>query len=261
MEAIPFSEHSGSSVVLDADRVRITNLVVDGVVAQLVSRALDEGKDPEVIVCQAVEIGAAVLLQGAAIGTLDAISAQVDRILTALQTKITRLEVARQQDDRISSSKGQRFEDEIAPFLDTCFAPFGNEFEFTGRTRCIANNIVGDFVVTVNPQDAGGERPIVFETKHRKKGFTVEEALSELDRGVTNRDAQVGVLVFPAAARSPLKGKPLRLYHGKRILVVWEPEGGEGSDLALEVAAQLARSLAIISERRGLALDQKMLAD
>lgn len=94
-----------------------------------------------------------------------------------------------QQDDRISSSKGQRFEDEIEPLLDTCFAPFGDELEFTGRTRGIANDIVGDFVVTVNPRDAGGERRIVFETKNRRKGLTLEDALSELDRGMTNRDA------------------------------------------------------------------------
>jgi hypothetical protein len=261
VDAIPHSENGRASVVLDGDEVLISNLVVHGAVAQLVSHALAESKDPEAIVRQAVEIGAAVLLQGAAIGTLDAISAEVDRVLTALQTKITRLEVARQADERISSSKGQRFEDEIGPVLDGCFGLFGDELEFTGRTRGIANDIVGDFVVTVNPHDAGGERRVVFETKNHKKAPTVEKALAELERGMINRDAQVGVFVFPAMSKSPLKGKHLRLYHGNRILVVWDPEGEDGSELALEVATQLARSLAIITERRAVTLDQKMLAD
>ena len=68
-------------------------------------------------------------------------------------------------------------------------------------------------------------------------------------------------MVFARKAQPPLQGKPLRVFHGDRILVVWDPENEPGSDLALEVAAQLARTLAIAAERDDLALDRRMLAD
>jgi hypothetical protein len=58
-----------------------------------------------------------------------------------------------------------------------------------------------------------------------------------------------------------LRGKPLRAYHGNRLLAVYDPDGDPGSELTLEVAAQLARTLAIASEREDLTLDRHMLAE
>jgi hypothetical protein len=44
-------------------------------------------------------------------------------------------------------------------------------------------------------------------------------------------------------------------------MVVWDPENDPGSELALEVAAQLARTLAIAAEREDLTLDRSLLAE
>jgi hypothetical protein len=266
LKPIPLPEHAQARVVLHGDNVLISNLVVNGLVAQLVSRALAEGKDPETIVCQAVEIGAAVLLQGADKGTVDAVASEVERVLAALrneaerlQEKSSRLEVVQRLDER-SNAGGYRFEDSIGPFLEVCFAPFGDEVEFTGKTRGIANSIVGDYEVRINPDEAGGDRRIVFEAKSHKKPPTVKDALAELDRAMENRVAQVGVFVCPKS-KSPLKGRHLRLYHGNRILVTWDPEGEDGSELALEVATQLARALAIAAGGYDFTLDDRVLAD
>ena len=51
------------------------------------------------------------------------------------------------------------------------------------------------------------------------------------------------------------------MYHGNRILLVWDPDKDPGSELALEVAAQLSRTLTIAAERADLTLDRKMLAE
>jgi hypothetical protein len=71
----------------------------------------------------------------------------------------------------------------------------------------------------------------------------------------------VAVMVFAYSSQSPLHGRPFRAFHGNRILVVWDPEGESGSDLVLEVAAQVARTLAIAAERDDLTLDRGLLAE
>lgn len=121
---------------------------------------------------------------------------------------------------------------------------------------------MGDYVVVVNPRDTGGrDRRIVFETKIRRRRPTLAKALEEMDRAMLNRGCQVAVMVFAQRSQAPLQGKPLRFFHGNRVMVVWNPENEPGSELALEVAAQLARTLAIAAEREDLTLDRSLLAE
>ena len=253
---------SHAPVELEDDSVHIRDLSVNGTVATLVRGALAEGRNPETVVRQALEVGAAVLLHGAAKGTVDAVSAEVDRLLALLSERSSRIEALSRMREQVSAAKGLGFEDVIGPVLDACFAPHGDELEATGATPGIADEKVGDFVVTLNPRDtAGRDRRIVFELKTRRQRPTVQNALQELDRAMLNRDAQVAVMVFAHRSQAPLKGKPLRAFHGNRIMVVWDPENEPGSDLALEVAAQLARTLAIAAEREDLTLDRALLAE
>jgi hypothetical protein len=53
----------------------------------------------------------------------------------------------------------------------------------------------------------------------------------------------------------------LRAFHGNRILAVYDPENEAGSELTLEVAAQVARTMAIAAEREDLTLDRRLLAE
>jgi hypothetical protein len=211
---------------------------------------------------QALEIGAAVLLHGTGKGTVDAVSAEVDRLLALLTEKSSRIEALSRMREQVSAAKGLRFEDLIGPALDACFAPYGDELEATGATPGIADEKTGDWVVVVSPRDTGGrDRRIVFETKIRRRRPTLANALLEMDRGMLNRGCQVAVMVFAHQSQAPLQGKPLRVFHGNRIMVVWDPENDPGSELALEVAAQLARTLAIAAEREDLTLDRGLLAE
>ena len=85
---------------------------------------------------------------------------------------------------------------------------------------------MGDFLLTVNPRDtAGARRRVVFEAKDRQ--LSLNKALTELDAAMLNRSAQVGVMVFARTAQAPLSRRPLRVYPGNRILVVWERGGGQ----------------------------------
>jgi hypothetical protein len=244
-------------VVFDGDRLVIRELVVDGTMADLALASVTEGKDLEQVVREALQVGASVLLHGSAKGTVDAVSAEVDRLLVSLQERSERIEAVGRQSVRIAA-KGFFFEGQLAPMLDACFASHADVFEVTSTTKGIADDKVGDFVVTLNPRDTGGrDRRIVFEAKDR--ALTVRRALDELDAAMLNRNAQVGVMVFAHAAQAPLAGKALRAFPGNKLLVVWEPE--ETGDLALEVASQLARTLAFEANGDEPKLDRRALAD
>jgi len=233
-----------ASVTLDGDRVHIRDLSVDGALAALVRAAIDNGKDAEAVVRQALEVGAAVLAHGVAKGTVDAVSTEVDRLLALLDEKSSKLEIVRQARQRIAA-RGLSFEDELAKVLDACFAPHTDILETTGVVKGIAESKVGDFVVTLNPRDTGGsDRRIVFEAKDRP--LSTAKALSELDAAMLNRGAHVAVMVFARRAQAPLRGKPLRVFPGNRVVVVWDHD--DDGDLALEVGAQLARTLALAIE-------------
>jgi hypothetical protein len=247
------------SVVLDGNRVEIVNLSVDGAIVALARDAVGGGKHLELVVREALEVGASVLLHGSAKGTVDAVAAEVQRLLTALDEKSLRAESMRRMGQRVAA-KGFDFEDALGPALEACYSPHEDILEVTGASPGIADEKVGDFVVTVNPRDTSGrDLKIVFEAKDRK--LTVQKALAEIDAAMVNRGAQVGVMAFAHFAEAPLVGKPLRVFPGNRLMVVWETEGNDNSDLALEVCAQLARTLAIGVERDDVKLNRKMLND
>lgn len=243
-----------AAVALDGDRVLIHDLSVDGALAALVQDAVAAGRDPELVVRQALEVGAAVLSHGAAKGTVDAVSAEVDRLLTALDEKSSRIEAVKRLRERIAA-KGLSFEAALPPVLDGCFAPHNDVVEATGATRGIAEQKVDDFAVVVNPRDTGGrDRRIVFEAKDRM--MSLPKALAELEAAMLNRNAVVGVLVFAHRAQAPLAGKPLRAFPGNKLMVVWDTEA-DPDHLALEVAAQLARTLAIAAQAEDAKLNRR----
>ena len=85
--------------------------------------------------------------------------------------------------------------------------------EPTGSALGVDGNKCGDHVVTLNVAETRGrEVRIVFEDKARS--VSIRAALSELERAMSNREAEVGVMVFASSDTSPLKGRSLRMYPG-----------------------------------------------
>jgi hypothetical protein len=230
---------------------------VDGAALAAAERATTDGRDLELTVRQMLDVGGAVLLHGVGKATVDAVGAEVDRLLAVLSERSKRIEAVRGLQERIAS-KGFDFEALLAQPLDAAFSPHADVLTVTGAEKGIADDKVGDFVVELNPRDTGGrQRRIVVEAKDRK--LSMEKTLDELDAAMVNRDAQVGVIAFAKPGQAPLAGKPLRIIHGNRIVLVYDKD--EQDALALEVGCQLARQLAIAAEREDLTFDRGMLAD
>ncbi len=241
-------------VAIEGERLVVRDLAVDGAALAAAQQAVTEGRDLELVVRQMLEVGGAVLLHGAGKATVDAVGSEVDRLLAVMSERTKRMEGVRALQERVAA-KGFAFEELLAPALDSAFSALSDVLTTTGAEKGIAEDKVGDFVVELNPRDTGGrDRRIVFEAKDRK--LSMDKALDELDAAMLNRDAQVGVLVFAKPEQAPL-GKPLRVVHGNRIILVYDKD--EQDSLALEVGCQLARSLAVAAERDDLTLDRAML--
>jgi uncharacterized protein YheU (UPF0270 family) len=252
------STHPTASVELEDDHVVIRDLSMDGALADLVRVGIEHGRDPEAIVREAIEVGAAVLVHGAAKSTVDAVGAEVDRLLTALNERSLRIESLGRMAGKVAA-KGLVYEAELGVALETCFAPHQDVLEATGATTGTADDKVGDFVATLNPKQTGGRRlRVVIEAKDRP--LSMPKTLAELDAAMLNRGAVVGVIVFRDQRLAPIAGRSLRCLPGNKIIVVWEGTDA-GNDLALEVAVQLARTLAMTGEREDAKLNRKILGD
>jgi hypothetical protein len=246
------------SVEIEEDHVVIHDLSVDGALADLVRVGVAEGRDAEAIVREALAVGAVVLTHGAAKSTVDAVGAEVDRLLTALNERSLRIEALGRMAGRVAA-KGLAYETELGVALEKCFAPHQDVLEATGTTTGTADEKVGDFVATLNPRDTGGRAlRVVIEAKDR--GLSMPKTLAELDAAMLNRGAVAGIIVFRDQRLAPIAGRPLRSLPGNRIIAVWD-DRDVGNDLALEVAVQLARTLAMTAEREDAKLNRKALSD
>lgn len=218
-------------VAVNGDRVRLDGLEVDGAIVAAIQQALSAGQDAETTVRRALEIGGAVLLHGSSVSTVNAVGAEVDRLMDLLSEKTERLEATRSLRNRMSV-KGTDFEDALERFLDARLALLGDRLERTTAATGMNGRRVGDFVIEVAP-----ERRIVVEAK--STGRTRPQAFEELDLAMANRQAAVGVMVFADAEQAPLAGRRLHV-EASHILVVWDED-----DLAIDAALQLARRLAV----------------
>ena len=140
------------------------------------------------------------------------------------------------------TAKGVTYEQQVVDFVESAFRPFEDIVESTGTDSGSDGGKCGDCVVSLKPTDTAGEDiRIVVEAKDRS--LSVRRALDELDRAMSNREATVGIMVFAKGEQAPTRGHPLRIYPGNRLVAVFHPE--DGDSLALEVACELARGLAI----------------
>ena len=190
------------------------------------------------------EGGPLAVLKADVTGPVSMLAARQDELLkqvTALSERLVNADAVTDERER-GPGKGVAYESLVGTILDWTFAPHEDTVEDVGTELGGDGNKCGDHTVTVNPAATGGrEARVVFESKCRSLG--IRAALNELDRAMSNRDAEAGVLVFASSEIAPIKGRSLRAYSGNRLICVLDREQLER--LPLEVAGQMARSLAI----------------
>ncbi|HVS28787.1 MAG TPA: DUF2130 domain-containing protein [Solirubrobacteraceae bacterium] len=205
-------------------------------------------------------------------GTMEVLrqaSDRQDQSLRALaeQLALTQRELQALRDERVKqeeleaerergTAKGRTFEDAVHEALDRIALARGDDCEAVGDQKG-ATRKTGDVVVSIDAAQGPPRGRIVFEAKNSK--LSKPEALRELDRGLTERDADFAVLVVPNEDKLPARMQPLREFNGDKLIVCHDPE--DGSRIALEVAYSLSRARVLMGRGDGEGVDSAALHD
>jgi flavin-binding protein dodecin len=98
---------------------------------------------------------------------------------------------------------------------------------------------------------------VVFEAKDRR--LSKPRALEELDKAMSDRDADFAVLVVPSDEEVPAKLQTLREYNGDKLVVTLDPD--EGTTLALELGYRLARARVLMARGSAEGIDAAAVRD
>ncbi len=153
------------------------------------------------------------------------------------------------------TQKGVKFEDALHPVLDRLSRPRHDSVERTGtEAGFVGNRLRGDFVVEVNPKDAGGSGlRIVIEAKNDHK--RLRDLMRELDEAKENRVAQVAIGISTNAGLLAPDSPPIIFPSEDKVVVCvpdYDERDGTFDALHVEVALEVARFLAV-AMRKGQA--------
>jgi hypothetical protein len=175
---------------------------------------------------------------------------QTDGILKEVRDLATSIAVdaARAEIFEMTSLKGIAYEDVVHVVFAEAAAHHGDVLEDTSRQRGTSGSLVGDLVVTLNPDDFGGQRAaLVLEVKAKK--LSLRKTLDELGAAMANREAQVGLAVFSSKEVAP-PGHSVFVPHGNMAVLVLD---SETPDLgAVELAMAWSRWVLRRSSEGGL---------
>jgi hypothetical protein len=152
---------------------------------------------------------------------------------------LTRIE-SRRSDDLTSPRGGLVFEDAVVRFVAATVSGAPCIVEDTTNTPGMrARCKKGDVVVRFTDESAFAGSAVVFEAKH-EAGFSVQDAIKELDEARKNRNASAGVFVMARSHASDTFPRLAR--HGNNVLATWD-ESDPTTDAYLQAAILLGLGL------------------
>jgi hypothetical protein len=165
--------------------------------------------------------------------------AELEKQLQALRLEKEKLEEVGAERER-GTAKGRTFEEAVAEAVDALALAQGDVAEAVGDFK-EATGKVGDVVVAIDACNGPARGRIVIEAKDAR--LSHRNALAELDNAISERSADVALLVVPSDDEVPAKMQQLREYNGDKLVVAFEPDR---DPLPLEVAYRLARARALM---------------
>jgi hypothetical protein len=197
---------------------------------------------------------AASMMGQAAQRQADQLSAMTHR-LEEMRMEISGLRAERETLAQVTAerdrgtAKGRTFEQLVHDAVDRLALAQGDGCEAVGD-QLEGTRRTGDVVVMLDAAAGPGRGRIVFEAKHSQ--LSRPKALEELDRAMSVRCADYGILVVPSEAEVPARMVPLREYNGDKLIVALDPPGPDGApQLALQVAYSLARARVLLARSPG----------
>jgi len=153
---------------------------------------------------------------------------------------------AQRKETARSTQHGNDFEATACEFIEKEVQKAGDVATRTGAaTGLIKNCKVGDLVVELGADCVAAGEKFVVEAKE-DVGYSVVQALAELDTARKNRGASVGLFLF--SAQTAPQGMDMLTRNGDDVLLVWDAERIE-SDVILRAGLSLAKALCVRKQR------------
>ena len=180
-------------------------------------------------------------LQKQLLGRLEEGQRKNDEFQKDVLRELTALSSKRAAESK-STTHGHVFEENVGTLVANVCARQQDVFEATGSsTGMIKNSKVGDFVVTLSPENAAAGAKIVVEAKE-DQSYTVKSTLEEADTARRNRSA--GICVFVHSARTAPAGLETLSRFGRDIVCIWDSED-ESSDVTVKAALMVAKAMSV----------------
>jgi hypothetical protein len=148
--------------------------------------------------------------------------------------------VSKRAESKRSTIHGIEFEEAVCQVIEDECKRAGDIASRVGTDiGAVARSKVGDQVIEIGSDHVAGGCKIVIEAKEAGS-YTIARAKTEMEEARKNREAQVGIFVFSAAAASERLDNFCR--HRNDIFVVWDRERPE-TDVYLKAAISVAKAL------------------
>ena len=183
--------------------------------------------------------------------------------IESLQRELTQLKERDEGDRRVAeeaergTAKGRTFEELVHGALDEFASAQGDVAHHTGDESTESGAKKGDTVVEVGAALGSAKATIVFEAKNKR--LSRNDAWTELNSCMAERDAGYAVLVVAGDDKVPSGLDELTEYQGNKMIVVLDRD--EPDTLALRLVYRYVRARLMATGESGLEVDAAGVRD
>ena len=164
-----------------------------------------------------------------------------NQFMERLNNLVTSMQVRKDEASK-STRHGLEFEAAVGDAIKALVSEAGDVVQDAGSTTGLINHCkMGDFVLTLGPENVAAGAKIVVEAKE-SAAYDLSKSLEEADTARRNRGA--GVCVFVHSQKTAQHGIPEFARYGHDIVVRWDAED-QTSDLWLKAALMVARMMSV----------------
>ena len=155
------------------------------------------------------------------------------------------------------TAKGRSFEELVHATIEEVAAGHGDAAHHTGDETSESGGKMGDTVVEIGAATSSGLATIVFEAKNKK--LSKNDAWTELNGCMSERDAGFAVLVVAGEDKVPSGLEELTEYQGNKIIAVLDRE--DPDPLALRLVYRYVRARVLATTDSALEVDAAGVRD
>jgi hypothetical protein len=185
------------------------------------------------------------------------------KVIAELRREVLELKERRDADDRVAdeaergTAKGRTFEELVHAAIDEIAGAQGDAAHHTGDSANETGSKKGDTVVEIGGALGGSLATIVFEAKNKR--LSKNDAWTELNACMGERDAAFAVLVVAGEDKVPAGLEELTEYQGNKIIAVLDRESPD--PLALRLVYRYVRARILAADADELEVDAAGVRD